>query len=68
MQLARATKALRAILMNRSAMSIWKAARSNLVGLPPCPDDMTEPQYAVMLFDPYCHVGIRRDHSALSTV
>jgi hypothetical protein len=37
LRLARTTKALRAILMQRSAISVWKEARANVEGLPDCP-------------------------------
>ena len=37
LRLARTTKALRGILMRRSAISVWKDARSNVEGLPDCP-------------------------------
>jgi hypothetical protein len=56
LNLARTTKALRDILMRRSAISVWKEARSNVEGLPPCPADMTEAQYANLAFSPHCHV------------
>lgn len=52
--------------MRRSATSVWKVARANLDGLPSCPDDMAEPQYAATLFDPQCHVRIRLFQLALS--
>ncbi|KII84075.1 hypothetical protein PLICRDRAFT_367809 [Plicaturopsis crispa FD-325 SS-3] len=54
--LARSTKALRGILMNRrSAISIWKTALSNCPGLPECPFDLTEPQYINLAFSKHCH-------------
>jgi len=37
LRLSRTTKALRGILMQRSATSVWKDARSNIEGLPDCP-------------------------------
>ncbi|KAL0579881.1 hypothetical protein V5O48_002128 [Marasmius crinis-equi] len=36
-------------------MSVWKAARSNVEGLPDIPDDMSEPAYAHLCFDTQCH-------------
>ncbi|KAF8959596.1 hypothetical protein BDZ97DRAFT_1666979 [Flammula alnicola] len=57
LHLARTTKALRGILMTRSAVFVWKLARSNIEGLPLCPDDLTEPQYANLLFTDNCHVS-----------
>lgn len=43
--------------MNRTAQWIWQRARTNVKGLPDCPDDITEPQYAHLAFDPQCHVS-----------
>ena len=59
LHLARTTKDLRAILMKRSSISIWKRARSQLNGLPDCPDDLSEPQYAELLFGKACNVSFR---------
>ena len=56
MHLARTTKDLRAILMNRSSISIWKHARSQFDNLPDCPDDLNEPQYAELVFGKACTV------------
>jgi hypothetical protein len=48
--------------MDRSlSISIWKATRSN-VGLPPPPDDMSEPSFADLVFVGYCHVRSIYDH------
>ncbi|THU96350.1 hypothetical protein K435DRAFT_892881 [Dendrothele bispora CBS 962.96] len=55
LRLARTSKSLRAILMSRSSSDIWRAARSNVEGLPPLPHDLNEPQYANLAFDPHCH-------------
>ncbi|KAJ7591655.1 hypothetical protein C8J56DRAFT_936110 [Mycena floridula] len=56
LRLSRTTKDLRSILMSRSSVSVWKAARSNIPDLPPLPEDLTEPQYANLAFDAYCHI------------
>ncbi|CAA7265272.1 unnamed protein product [Cyclocybe aegerita] len=55
LHLARTTKALRGILMSRSSMSVWKEARSNVTGLPDCPDDLSEPQYAELAMGKCCY-------------
>lgn len=57
LHLSRLSKAFRAMFTSRSTQFIWKAARLNVVGLPPCPVDLTELAYANLLFDPYCHVS-----------
>ena len=56
LRLSRATKALRDILLRRSAKSVWKEALAQVEGLPACPSDVTEPQWASLAFAPYCHV------------
>ena len=58
LHLARTTKDLRAILMKRSSISIWKRARSQFDDLPDCPDDLNEPQYAEYLFGKACAVSL----------
>ncbi|RDB26165.1 hypothetical protein Hypma_006658 [Hypsizygus marmoreus] len=55
LRLARTTKTLRSILMQRSATSVWKATISNVDGLPPCPPDLDEPEYVNLAFDDHCH-------------
>ncbi|KAF8162809.1 hypothetical protein B0H34DRAFT_295051 [Crassisporium funariophilum] len=54
LHLARTTKDLRAILMKRSSISVWKSARSKIIDLPSCPDDLSEPQYAELAFGRRC--------------
>ncbi|KAH7874884.1 uncharacterized protein C8R40DRAFT_234302 [Lentinula edodes] len=53
--LARTTRDLRGILMSKSSELIWRTARSNLDGLPPLPKDLSEPQYADLLFCTHCY-------------
>ncbi|KAL6305279.1 hypothetical protein BKA93DRAFT_779142 [Sparassis latifolia] len=55
LHLARSNKAIRNVLMRRSSITIWKEARSHIEGLPDCPADLSEPQYADLVFDPHCH-------------
>ncbi|KAE9389352.1 hypothetical protein BT96DRAFT_926616 [Gymnopus androsaceus JB14] len=65
LQLARSSRNLRNVLLRKSSESIWRIARSN-VGLPPPPDDLSEPQYAhLVFFNAYCHncLGKPRPHS-----
>lgn len=61
LHLARTSKALRNILMRRSAVCIWRSAFSNRSRLPlpppPRPEDVTEPQWASLLFDTHCFVS-----------
>ena len=43
--------------MDKSPTFVWKTARSQVepVGLPDCPDDLTEPEYANLVFNASCH-------------
>ncbi|KAG8219345.1 hypothetical protein J3R82DRAFT_228 [Butyriboletus roseoflavus] len=55
LRLARTTKQFRRLLMHRSSVSIWIAARKNVSDLPDCPPYMSEPQFANLVFDTHCH-------------
>lgn len=46
--------------MDESSAFIWKTARYQVDGLPDCPADLTEPEYADLVFDAHCHVGTDR--------
>ncbi|KAF8913174.1 hypothetical protein CPB84DRAFT_1841573 [Gymnopilus junonius] len=54
LKLARTSKELRRLLLNKSSVSIWKASFSDISDLPECPADMSEPAWANLLFSPYC--------------
>ncbi|PFH48407.1 hypothetical protein AMATHDRAFT_5842 [Amanita thiersii Skay4041] len=54
LKLSRMAKMLRRVLLNPSSVSVWRNARLN-TGLPDCPADMTEPQWANLAFSPHCH-------------
>ena len=58
LQLSRTSKKLRSLLLGRSSKSVWIQARANVEGLPDCPLDMSEPAYASLAFEPYCHVSL----------
>ncbi|KAF8441082.1 hypothetical protein L210DRAFT_2128264 [Boletus edulis BED1] len=55
LNLARTCKSFRQLLMTKSSAFVWKAARRQVNGLPDCPTDLTEPQYAHLVFYPRCH-------------
>lgn len=61
LNLARTSKPFRELLMHRSAARFWKSARRNIDGLPDCPPDLSEPEYANLCFDAHCHVSIYSD-------
>ncbi|KAJ3518999.1 hypothetical protein NMY22_g13404 [Coprinellus aureogranulatus] len=54
--LASSSRALRALLLNRSmCLTLWKDAFSRLQPAPPpCPEEVTLPLYASFLFSPVC--------------
>ncbi|KAF9237381.1 hypothetical protein BU15DRAFT_76096 [Melanogaster broomeanus] len=55
LHLSRTSKGLRAFLLNRDkSLTCWKIAINN-VGLPPCPDYISEPAYTHLAFVPLCH-------------
>ena len=58
LHMARTTKELRAILMSRSAVMIWREALGNISGLPPCPDDLNEPQWVDLVYGKSCQVCV----------
>ena len=42
--------------MSKSATRVWLIALQGF-GLPPCPEDLSPPQYASLLFDKFCMVS-----------
>ncbi|KAI0725257.1 hypothetical protein C8Q72DRAFT_615136 [Fomitopsis betulina] len=59
LNLARTTKPFRRFLMSRRSAQTWRAARANVEELPDCPAHLSEPQYANLLFFPYCNNCLR---------
>ncbi|GJE90741.1 F-box protein [Phanerochaete sordida] len=53
--LSRSNKAFRKMLLHRSSITIWQAARNNVPGLPDCPPELSEPAYANLVFTSNCH-------------
>ncbi|KAG8784599.1 hypothetical protein FRC12_018510 [Ceratobasidium sp. 428] len=54
LSLTRSSKFFRSMLLQRSAVQMWRRAESSVPGLPPCPPDMCEPQYAALMFSKHC--------------
>ncbi|KAF8956402.1 hypothetical protein BDZ97DRAFT_1925501 [Flammula alnicola] len=52
--LARLSKEFRALFMSRSSLSVWRRVLNQVPGLPECPRDLTEPQYASLVFEKFC--------------
>ncbi|KAI1786180.1 hypothetical protein LXA43DRAFT_898457 [Ganoderma leucocontextum] len=55
LSLARTTKEFRAFLMSRTAGTFWKVARQQVEGLPECPEHLSEPAYANLVFSSHCY-------------
>lgn len=56
LSLARTNKMFRDLLMVRSAAPLWRAARET-IGMPDCPEYLSEPAFASLAFDNYCRVS-----------
>ncbi|KAG9121695.1 hypothetical protein FRC07_002252 [Ceratobasidium sp. 392] len=54
LNMSHSNKALRKLLMQRSAVQIWRRALENIPGLPPCPEHLCEPAYAAVIFSKHC--------------
>ncbi|CAE6435101.1 unnamed protein product [Rhizoctonia solani] len=52
--LSRVNKFFRELFMDKRSALVWRSARENLPGLPACPSETSEPQYAAMLFAKRC--------------
>jgi len=51
------SRALHTLLKGPSSGEIWKLARANMPGLPDCPDDLNEIQYAKLAFESNCQAS-----------
>lgn len=56
LHLSRVSRQFMNVLANPNARHVWVAARRNIPDLPDCPTDMTEMQYASLLFERTCYV------------
>ncbi|KAL5482915.1 hypothetical protein ACEPAI_9510 [Sanghuangporus weigelae] len=54
LQLSRTSRSLREFILSKSSRAIWVACLS-ATGIPACPPDMSEPQYANLYFEKECH-------------
>lgn len=52
------TKAFRRVLTSTSSKTVWMDSFAAVAGLPDCPEDMNEVEYASLLFNPLCQVLI----------
>ncbi|KAL1754822.1 hypothetical protein FB107DRAFT_263016 [Schizophyllum commune] len=60
LHLSRATKALRAILLSRSATSVWKRSFSSVEDAPSIPDDISIPHLSSLMFESACQYCLSR--------
>ncbi|KAF8141131.1 hypothetical protein EV363DRAFT_1307184 [Boletus edulis] len=65
LSLSRTCQSLRELLMDKSSTFVWKTARRQVDGLPDCPPDLTEQEYADLVFDAHCHMCGRRVRTVL---
>lgn len=56
LNLARLSKDFHGFFLSRSTAYVWRRAL-NEVKLPPCPEDLCEPEYASLIFDAFCMVS-----------
>lgn len=56
LSLSRTTRDLRKILLQRHARGVWRSSLVGIRGLPACPPDLNEIQYASLAFDNFCTV------------
>ncbi|KAB5590865.1 Protein SFI1 [Ceratobasidium theobromae] len=55
-QLSRVNKSLHELFLSRQTVRIWRSAQQAVPGLPPCPEELCEPQYAALLFTKWCSI------------
>ena len=54
--LSRLSNEFRSLFMSRSSLAIWRRVLGQVPCLPECPTDLSEPQYASLLYDKFCMV------------
>ncbi|KAG8714181.1 hypothetical protein FRC09_017901 [Ceratobasidium sp. 395] len=54
LSLARTNKFFRKMFISRASQHLWKAAMVNISNMPPCPEELSEPQYISLLYSPTC--------------
>ncbi|EAU80551.1 hypothetical protein CC1G_09948 [Coprinopsis cinerea okayama7 len=55
LHLSRTTKSIRRTILSKNAISLWKDVFAQQDDLPPCPDDMSLPAWASLVFEAHCH-------------
>lgn len=62
LNMARSARSLRNLLMSKDSKRIWRISRE-ASEIPDCPEDLSEPQYADLLFGIGCYVRIVPMHN-----
>lgn len=57
LSLSRTSRYIYYMLMDTGSSAIWKKARSLIADVPECPSDLTEAEYARLLFGNDCYVS-----------
>ena len=66
LQLSRASKDLRAFVLSRKSRPLWSTVFGNIVPqMPACPEHISEPRYAHVVFERTCDVRFRLIFHAL---
>ncbi|KAK7677274.1 hypothetical protein QCA50_019775 [Cerrena zonata] len=61
LRLSRVSKYFREMFMSKSSKALWIRARRQFNGMPDCPDSISEPQYAALVFENVCQAcGVSR--------
>ena len=56
LSLARSCRPFRDVLMSKTSVLVWQRAHE-MMDVPKCPSDLSEPQFAFFLTERMCHVG-----------
>ncbi|KAG8787926.1 hypothetical protein FRC12_015106 [Ceratobasidium sp. 428] len=54
LSLARTNKFFRKMFISRASQHLWKAAMKDISNMPPCPEELSDPQYISLLYSPTC--------------
>ena len=57
LQFSRLCKHFHVVLHSSTNLWVWRISLNKIYSIPPCPTDMTEVQFAALLFSEECYVG-----------
>ena len=58
LKLCRLSKGSRALFLSKNSAAVWRNVLARVADLPKCPQDLTEPQYASLIFDKFCMASV----------